>query len=218
MSLFSHSAVSDSLWLHGLQHPGFPSLSLGLCSNSCPLSRWCHPTISSSIVPFSFHLQSFPPSGTFPMSQFFASGGQSIEASASVIPVNIQGWFPLGWTDLISLVSRGLSKVFSNSTVPKHQFFGTQPTLWYNCHIFTWLPQKIIALTIWTFVGKVMSLLFNILSRLVIAFLPRNKCLLISWLQSSSAVILKPKKIVFVTVSIVSHPFSRKWWDQMPWS
>ena len=127
MLLFSHSVVSDSLWLHGLQHPGFPSLSLGLCSNSCPLSRWCHPTISSSVVPFSFHLQSFPPSGSFPMSQFFASGGQSIGASASVIPVNIQGWFPLGWTDLISLVSRGLSKVFSNTTVQKHQFFGAQP-------------------------------------------------------------------------------------------
>jgi len=102
MLLFSHSVMSDSLRPHGLQRTGFPcpSLSPGACSNSCTLSRWCHPTISSSVIPFSFHLQSFPASGSFPMSQLFASGGQSIgvSASASVLPMYVQGWFPLGWT------------------------------------------------------------------------------------------------------------------------
>ena len=187
MLLFSHSVVSDSLWLHGLQHPGFPSLSLGLCSNSCPLSRWCHPTISSSVVPFSFHLQSFPPSGTFPMSQFFASGGQSIGASASVIPVNIQGWFPLGWTDLISLVSRGLSKVFSNTTVQKHQFLRCLAFFMVQLSHSYMTTGKTMALIIQNFASKVMSLLFNILSRYVIAFLLKSKNFFIFWLLSTSA-------------------------------
>ena len=119
--LFSHSVVSDSLWPHGLQHvrPPCPSPSPRVYSNSCPLSRWCHPTISSSVVPFSSRLQSFPASGSFPMSQFFTSGGQSIRvsASASVLPMYVQNWFPLGWTGLISLQSKGLSRVFSNTTV-----------------------------------------------------------------------------------------------------
>ena len=109
--------------------PGFPILHyLWVCSNSCPLSQWCHPIISSSVVPFSSCPQSFPASGSFPMSQFSASGGQSIgvSASASVLPMNIQDIFPLGWTDLISLPSKGLSRVFSNTTVQKHQFFTTQ--------------------------------------------------------------------------------------------
>ena len=121
MLLFSHSVVSESLWPHGPQHarlpcpPPYP----GVCSNSCPLSQWCHPTISSSFVPFSSCLQSLPASGSFPMSQLFASGDQSIgaSASASVLPMNIQGWFPLGLTGLISLQSKGLSRVFSNTTV-----------------------------------------------------------------------------------------------------
>ena len=118
--------------------PGTAAHQASLClsppprvySNSCPLSRWCHPTISSSVIPFS-HLQSFPASGSFQMSQFFASSGQSIgvSASASVLPMNIQDWFPLGWTSLISLQSKGLSKVFSNTTIQKHQFFGTQLSL-----------------------------------------------------------------------------------------
>ena len=107
--------------------PGLPVLSPtpGDYSNSCPLSRWCHPTISSSVIHFSSHLQSFPVSGSFKMSQLFASGGQSIEVSAlaSVLPMNIQDWFPLGWTDWISLQFKGLSRVFSNTTVQKHQFF-----------------------------------------------------------------------------------------------
>ena len=116
---FSRSVVSDSLWPHGLQHFRLPcpSLSPRACSNSCPLSRLCHPTIWSSVVPFSCFL-SYP--GSFPMSWLFTSGGQSIEASTSVLSVNIQDWFPLGWTGWISLLSKGLSRVFSNTTVQKH--------------------------------------------------------------------------------------------------
>ena len=122
----SCSGMSDSLWPHGLQHSRLPcpSPTPGTCSNSCPSSRWCHPTISSSVVPFSSHLQSFPALGSFPMSQFFTSGGQSIRvsASASVLPMNIQDWFPLGLTDWISLQSKEFSRVFSNTTVQKYQF------------------------------------------------------------------------------------------------
>ena len=121
--LFSHSDMSDSLWLHGLQHTRLPCLSLspGACSNSCPLSLWCHKIISSSVIPFSSCLQSFPTSGSFPMSWLFAAGGQSIGASvlASVLPMNIQGWFPLGLTGLISSQSKGLSRVLSSTTVQK---------------------------------------------------------------------------------------------------
>ena len=127
---FSCSVISNSLQPHQLQHVRLPCLSstLRVCSNSCPLSRWCHPTISSLVVPFSSCLQSLPPSGSFQMSQFFASGGQSIgiSASASVLLMNIQDWFPLGWIGLISLLSKGLSRVFSNTTVEKHQFFNKQ--------------------------------------------------------------------------------------------
>ena len=186
--------MSSFLWPHGLQHARLPcpSPSPRICSDSCLSSQWCHPTISSSVVPFSC-LRSFPASGSFLRSQFFVSGGQSIgvSASASVLSVNIQDWFSLGLTGLISLQSKGLSRVFSNTTVRKHQFFGTQLSLWSNSHILHdyW---KIIASTIWTFVSRVMSLLFNTLSMFVIAFLPRSKCLLISWLQSPSAVILEP--------------------------
>ena len=126
---FSHSAVFDSLQPHGLQHASLPcpSPTLEACLNSCPLSQWCHPTISSSVIPFSC-LQPFPASGSFLMSQFFTSGGQSIgvSASASVLPMNTQDWFPLGWTGLISLQSKWLSRVFSNTTVLKHQFFDDQ--------------------------------------------------------------------------------------------
>ena len=126
---FSHILVSDSLWPHGLQHarPPCPSPTPRVHSNSCPVSRCCHPAISSSVVPFSSHLKSFPASGSFQMCQFLISGGQSIgvSASASVLSVNIQDWSPLGWTGLISLPSKGLSRVFSNTTVQKHQFFST---------------------------------------------------------------------------------------------
>ena len=118
---FSCSVMSDSLWPHGLQHARLPSLSPGLCSNSCPLSQWCHPTVSSSVVSFSSCFQSFPASGSFPMSQFFTSGGQSIgaSASASVLPMNSQGWFPLELTCFISLLSKGLLRVFSITTVQR---------------------------------------------------------------------------------------------------
>ena len=110
---------------------------------SCPLSRWCYLTISSSAAPFSFCLQSFPASGSFPKSCLFTSGGQSIEASASVFKMNIQDWFPLGLPGLISLLSKGLSRVFSSTTVRKHQFFGIQPPLWSNSHIHTRLLEKL---------------------------------------------------------------------------
>ena len=179
--------MSNSLWPHGLQHtrPPCQSPTPGACSDSRPLSRWCHPTISTSVIPFSSRLQTFPALGSFPMSQLFTSGGQSIgvSASTSVLPMNIQDWFPLGLTGLIFVQSKGLSRVFSNTTVQRHQFFGTQLSLWSNSHIHTWLLEKTIALTRWTFVDKVISLLFNMLSRVVIAFLPRSNHLLISWLQ-----------------------------------
>ena len=142
--LFSCSVMSDSLWPNGLQHTRLPWLSSSprACSNSSPSSQWCHPTISSSLNPFSFCLQSFPASGPFPMSQLFISGSQSIGASASVLPVNIQDWSPLGWTGWISLQSKGLPRVFSNITVQKNQFFGTKLSLWSNSHIYTWLMEK----------------------------------------------------------------------------
>ena len=126
---FSHSVVSNSLWPYWLQHPSppCPSPTPGVFSNSSPLSQWCHLTISSSVIPFSSCLQSFPASGSFQTSQFFATGGQSIRASASasVLPMNVENWFPLRLTGLISLQSRGLSRVFSNTTVQKHQFFNS---------------------------------------------------------------------------------------------
>ena len=156
--------MCDSLWPHGLQHSRLPcpSPTPGACPNSCPLSQWCHPTSSSSVVPLSSHLQSFPASGSFLMSQFFASGGQSIgvSASASVLPINIQDWFPLGRTGWISLLSNALSRVFSNTTVQKHQFFVAQLYLSHNSHIHTWSLEKTMALIRRTFVSKVMSLLF----------------------------------------------------------
>ena len=132
--LFSCTVMFDSLQPHGLQQARLPcpSPSPRACSNSRPLSWWCHSTISFSVIPFFSHFQSFPASGSFPASRLFKSGGPSIGASASVLLMNIQGWFPLGLTGLISLQSTGLSRVFSNITVQKHQFFGTLPSLWSN--------------------------------------------------------------------------------------
>ena len=131
--LFGCQVVSSSFQPHGLQHARLPcpSPTPGAYSNSCLLSWWCHPTISSSVIAFSSCLQSFPASGSFPMSHFFVSGGQNIgvSASTSVLPMNIQDWIPLGWTGWISLQSKGLSRVFSNTTVQRHQFFGTQLSL-----------------------------------------------------------------------------------------
>ena len=276
---FSRSVMSDPLWPHGLQHARLPcpSPAPGACSNSCPSSRWCHPTISSSVVPISC-LQSFPALGSFPVSWFFTLGGQNFGASVSesVPPVNIQDWFPLGLTGLISLQSKGLSSIFSSTTVWKHQFFSTKRLPWWlrwlsvclQCgrpRFDPWvgkihwrrkwqstpvlLPRKshgqssLVGYSTWghkeldttewlhfhfqaffmvqlshlymttgktvpltrrTFVSKVMSLLFNMLFRFVTAFLPRSEHLLISWLQSPSAVILEPKKIKSITASIVS--------------
>ena len=143
---FSHSVVSDFLWPHGLQHARLPcpSPTPRAWSNSCPSSQWCHPTISSSVIPFSSCIQSFLVSGSFPISQFFTSVDQSIEssASASLLPMNIQDWFPLGLTGSISLQSKRLSRVFSNTTVQNHQFFGAQNALQPNSHIHTRLLEK----------------------------------------------------------------------------
>ena len=145
---FSCSVVSDSLWPYGLgsMHTRLPcpSPTPRACSNSCPSSWWCHPTISFSVVPFSSCLQSFPASGSFLMSHVFASGDRSIgdSASALVLPMNTQDWSPLGWTGWISLQSKRLSRVFSSPTIWKHQFFGAQSSLWSKCHIHTWLLDK----------------------------------------------------------------------------
>ena len=135
--LFCSSVVAGSLWPHGLQRTRLPcpSLSPRICSNSCPLTQWYHLSISSSVTHFSSCPQSFPASVSFPMSQLFASGGQSIGASASVLPMNIRSWFPLGLTGLSSLLFKELSRVFSSTTVWKHQFFGAQLSLWPNSHI-----------------------------------------------------------------------------------
>ena len=180
---FSNSAVSDSSQLHGLQHARLPcpSPTPRAYSNSCPLSWWCHPAKSSSVVPFSSRLQSFPASGYFQMSQFFVSGGQTIgvSASASVLPMNIQDWFPLGWTGWTSLQSKGLKSLLQHHS-------SKASILLPSAFFIVQLPHpymttgKTITLTRQTFVGKVMSLLFNMLSRLVIAFLPRI-FILLNW-------------------------------------
>ena len=198
---FSCSVVSDSLWPHGLQHtrPPCPPTP-GVHSNSWPSSQLSHPTISYSVIPFSSCLQSFPASGSFLINQLFTSGGQSIGASvsASVLPMNIQSWFPFGFTTLNSLQSKGLQHSSSKASVLRcSAFFIVQLSHPYM------IAGKTIALTRWTFVSKVMSVLFTTLSRLVIVFLPRDKCLLILWLLSPSEVILEPQKIKSVIVSIV---------------
>ena len=138
---FSHSVMSNSLSPHGLQCAKIPcpSPTPRACSNSCSLSWWCCPTISSSVTLFSSCLQSFPPSGSFPMSWLIASGGQSIGALATVLPVSIQGWFHLGLTSLSSLQSKRISRVFSSTTIQKHHFFRAQPSLCFSCHILMWL-------------------------------------------------------------------------------
>ena len=143
---FSHSVMSDTLRPHELQHarPPCPSPTPGVHLNSCPSSQWCHPAISSSVVPFYSCLQSLPASESFPKSHLFTWGGQSIRVSAlaSVLPMNTQDWPPLEWTGWISLQSKGLSRVFSNTTVQKHQFLGTQLSSQSNSHIHTWLLEK----------------------------------------------------------------------------
>ena len=208
--------MSNSLQLHGLQHAGppRPSPTPGAYSNSCPLSWWCHPIISSSVFPFSSCLQSFPASGSFPMNQFFTSGSQSIgvSISESVLPTNIQDWFPFktDWLDLLS-VQRAFKSLLQHhsskaSILCRSAFFIVQLSYPYLT------TGKTKVLTRQTLVSKVMSLLLNMLSRLVIAFFPRSKCLLISWLQSLSAVILEPPK------NKVSHHFQCVSPSNLPWS
>ena len=204
---FSRSVVSDSLRPHEPQHIRLPcpSPTARVYPNLCPLSWWCHPTISSSVVSFSSCPPSFPASGSFQMSQLFASSGQSIgvSASTSVLPMNTQDWCPLGWTGWISLSLLDLQETLksllqchsSKASILCSAFFIVQLSHPYMT------TGKTIALTRRTFVGKVMSLVFNMLSRLVMTFLPRSKRLLISCLQSPSAVILEPPQIKSATVS-----------------
>ena len=192
---FSCSVMSNSLRLHGPQYarPPCPSPTPGVHSNPCPLSRWCHPTISSSVVPFSSRLQSFPTSGSFQMSQFFTSGGQDIGSfSFNISPSNKHSGlisFRMDWLDLLAVQGTLKSLLQHHSTkasiLRRSAFQLPHPYM---------TTGKTIAFTRWTFVGKVMSLLFNMLSRLVITFLPKSKRLLISGLQSPSAVILEPSK------------------------
>ena len=197
MLQFSHSVMSNHVTPWTAAGQASPSTTnsgslLKLLSTESVMP----PTISSSVVPFSSCPQSFPASGSFPVTQFFTSGGQSsgVSASASVLPVNIQDWFPLGWTGWISLQSKELSRVLqhrkSKASILLHSAFLIVQFL--NPHM---TAGKTIALTRWTFVGKVTSLLFNMLFRLVVTFLPRSKHLFISWLQSPSAVILEPKTV-----------------------
>ena len=214
--------MSDSLPPHGVQHIRlpYPSLSPRVCSNSCPLSQWCHPTVSSSVIPFSSCLQSFLAPGSFPMNQLFTSDGQSIGASvsSSVLPMNIQGWLPLGLTGWISLKSKGLSRVCSSTTIGKHKLFGTQPSLWSNSSIHTWVVEKSY---LWLYgpLSENLHLCFlNTLSSFVIVFLPRSRhflkflgcshCLQWFWAQVS-------KMSLF---PLFLHLIAMKWWDQMPWS
>ena len=217
LSQFSSVQLLSHVWLFMTQWTAAWQTSLSITNSGTLLKLMsiesvmpsnhlilCHPLLLLPAI--------FPSITVFPMNQFIASGGQSIGvwASTSVLPMNIQDWLPLGWTCWISLQSKGLSRVFSNTTVWKQQFFSPQFSFSYP-----YIPTgKTIALTRQTFVGKVMSLLFNMLFRLVVTFLPRRKCLLISWLQSPSAVSLEPPKISSLTVSTVSPSI----WDQMPWS
>ena len=194
--------MSKSLKPHGLQHTRLlcPSQSPEVCSDSHPLSQRCPPTISSSVIPFSSCPQSFPASASFPVSRLFASCGQSIgvSASASVLPMNIQDWFSLGLTGLISLQSKRLSRVFFNTTGQKSINSSALSFIVQLSHPYM-TTGKTTVLTRQIFVSKLMSLLFNKLSRFVIVFLSRSKHLLISWLQSMSTMILEPRKVKFVT-------------------
>ena len=213
---FSHSVVSNSLWPHWLQDasPPCPSPTPRVYSNSCPLSRWCHPTISSSVPCFSSCTQSFQASGSFQMSQLFTSGDQNIgvSASTSVHLMNTQDWSSLGWTGWIAVqgtLKSLLQHHSSKASILRHSaFFIVQLSHPYMT------TGKTIALTRWTFVDKVMSLLFNMLSSLVITFLPRSKHLLISWLQSPSAVILEGPPPQKKKVSHCFHCFP----IYLPWS
>ena len=212
--------MSDFLWPHGLQHARLlhPSLSSGVCSNSCPLSWWCHPTISSSVSPFSSCSQPVPASGSFPMSQLFASGSQNIRVSASVLPTNIQGWLPLGVIGLISLQSKGLSRVFSSNINLKGSILQCSASFMVQLLHRYMTIGKSIALTIRTFADKVMSLVFNMMSSFVTAFLPWCTCL-----NFAAGVtvyrILEPKENKICHCFHFSPQlFAMKWWCWFPWS
>ena len=201
--------------------PGLPiHHQLPLYSDSCPLSQWSHLTISSSVVCFSSCLQSFPASGSFPVSQFLASGGQNIGSfSFSISPSNEYSGlisFRMDWLGLLAVwetLKSLLQHHSSKASILQHSaFFIVQFS-----HLCMTTVKTVSSIR-WTFVGKVMSLLFNMLSRLVITFLPRSKCLLISWLQSPSTVILEPPQIMTSLFPLFPHPFAVKWWDWMPWS
>ena len=204
---FSRSVMSNSLQPHGLQHawPPCPSATPGVYSNSCPLSRWCHLTISSSIVPFSSHLQSFPASVSFPMSLLHVGWPRYWSFSFSISSSNEYSGlisFRTDWLDLLA-VQGTLKSLLQHHSLKASILRHSASFIVQLSHPYM-TTGKTIALTTQTFVGKVMSLLFNMLSRLVIAFLPRSKCLLTSWLQSPSAVIWEPKKRKSVTIFIVS--------------
>ena len=206
--MFNCSVMSDFLWPHGLQHARLPVYhQLPELTQTRPSSQWSHPIISSSIIPFSSCPQC-PSIRVFSKESVLCIRWPNIgaSASASVLPMNIQDLFPLGWTGWISLQFKWLSRVFSSTIVKKHPFFRFSAFFIVQLTHSFMTTGKITALTEWTFVGKVMSLLFNMLSRLVITFLPRRKRLLISWLQSPSAVIWEPKIIKSLTVSII-FPF-----------
>ena len=200
--------MSNSLRLHEPQHtkPPCPSPTPGVCSNSCPLSRWCHPTISSSVIPFSSCLQSFPASGCFPkMSALHIRWPKHWSFSFNISPSNEHPGlvsFRMDWLDLLAV--QGTLKSLLQHHSSKASVLRCSAFIMVQLSHLYMTPGKTIALTRWTFFGKVISLFFNILSWLVIAFLPRSKCLLISWMQSPSAVILEPPKIKSVTVSTVS--------------
>ena len=218
--LKSFSSLIENPWLHGLQHTRLhcPSLSSRVCSNSRPSSWWCHPTISSSVVPFSSCPQSFPASRSFPMNQLFTSGGQNIgaSASASVLPRSIQGWLPLG-TGWISLLSKGLSRVSSSTTV--QNISSSALCLLYRLALISvhghWGDHSFDYAGLFC---KVMSLLFNVLSRFIVTFLP-GSILLISWWQSPSALISELRKRESLSL-LPPFPLlsAMKWRDWMPWS
>ena len=210
ITCFSSAQLFSCIWLFATAWTAAHQASLSIptprtYSNSCPSSRWCHPIISSSVIPFSSYCQSFPASRSLPRSQFFASGGQRIgvSASASVLPMNIQDWSPLGWTSRMDIVVQGTLKSLLQHHSSKTSIL--QCSAFFIVHLSQpyVTTGKTITLTRQTFVGKVMFLLFNMLSRLFIAFLPRSKCLLVSWLQSPSTVIWSPE-IKSDTVCIVS--------------
>ena len=218
--LFSCSVMYDSLWAQELQHARFPLLHY--------LPEFVQtqvPWFDGSFQPSHFLLPIVLLPSIFSSIRVFSSESALLiwwpkywNFSFKISPpIIIQSWFLLRLTGLISLQSKGLSRDFSNTTAQKHQFFFTQPSLWSSSQIHTWLLEKPV-LTTQPFLDKVISLLFNMLSRLVISFCPKSKCLLISWLLSRSTVSLEPKKIKSVIISIFTHLFAMKWWDWMPWS